>query len=196
MKRFKTVEDYIESSGEWTEILTQLRKILLASELEETIKWGAPAYTYEGKTLIGLGAFKNFVSIWFHQGVFLKDEAGILLNAQEGITKALRQWRVEKGDIIDENLLKTYIFETIENHEVGMQIKPQKKPLVIPPELQLLLDGDQTLNNSFESLSLTKKREFAEYISQAKRASTKTNRLEKIRPMIIQGIGLNDKYRK
>ena len=47
----------------------------------------------------------------------------------------------------------------------------------------------------FESLTLTKKREFTEYISSAKRDDTKQKRLEKIIPMILNNIGLNDKYK-
>ena len=47
----------------------------------------------------------------------------------------------------------------------------------------------------FEELSLTYKREFAEYVADAKRAETRLTRLQKIIPMIKNGIGLNDKYR-
>lgn len=49
------------------------------------------------------------------------------------------------------------------------------------------------LSNSFE---LSKQREFAAYISSAKRAETRQARLQKIIPLILNKIGLNDKYRK
>jgi len=48
----------------------------------------------------------------------------------------------------------------------------------------------------FDSFSLSKKRDFAEYISEPKRPETKLTRLDKIVPMILKGIGLNDKYLK
>ena len=55
---------------------------------------------------------------------------------------------------------------------------------------------NEKLKFQFDNLSLTARREFAEYISEAKRETTKIKRLEKIIPMIQSGIGLNDKYKK
>jgi len=55
-------------------------------------------------------------------------------------------------------------------------------------------EGDPSLKKAFASLSPGKQREFATHIAQAKRAETKSRRLEKITPMILKGIGLNDKY--
>ena len=47
-----------------------------------------------------------------------------------------------------------------------------------------------------ETFSITNKIDFADYISTAKRVETKKKRMQKIMPMILQGIGLNDKYKK
>ena len=58
MKRYKTVNEYIECSDHWKEELVQLRKILLSTKLEETVKWGMPCYTLNGKMVVGLGAFQ------------------------------------------------------------------------------------------------------------------------------------------
>ena len=79
----------------------------------------------------------------------------------------------------------------------GQEIKPDlKKPLIIPVELKTKFETDQELKNCFDELTLSKQREYSEYISEAKREETKLKRLEKIIPMIRQKIGLNDKYRK
>ena len=102
MKKTKTVEDYIAGNGEWTEALEKLRSILLDTEMEETVKWGAPVYTIDGKNVVGIGAFKSYVGLWFFQGVFLKDKEKVLVNAQEGKTKALRQWRFSGSGEMDE----------------------------------------------------------------------------------------------
>ncbi len=61
--------------------------------MKETIKWGAPVYTLDYKNIVGLGAFKSYVGLWFFQGALLNDEKKKLINAQEDKTKALRQWR-------------------------------------------------------------------------------------------------------
>ena len=93
MKRYKSVDDYIAGAEHWQVELIRLREILQSTKLEETVKWGAPCYTHNGKMVVGLGAFKSYVGLWFHQGALLSDPEKVLINAQEGKTKALRQWR-------------------------------------------------------------------------------------------------------
>ncbi len=87
--------------------------------------------------------------------------------------------------------------EAIENQKLGKEIKPEKKgkTVVIPKELKETLKKNTVLYDAFKSLTPFKQREYAEYIDTAKRAETKQTRLEKIVPMILKGIGLNDKYK-
>jgi uncharacterized protein YdeI (YjbR/CyaY-like superfamily) len=189
------VTSYIEKKSNWTQELQQLRSILLELPVEETVKWGAPCYTSEGKNIVGLMAFKNHFGLWFTQGALLNDKHNVLINAQEGKTSAMRQWRFTSVEEIDAELIKKYVSEAIKNLQEGKQIKPKKKPLVIPELLQKKLDSDSELKVSFEALTLGKKRDYADHISDAKRETTKQSRLEKIIPMIKQGIGLYDKYK-
>ncbi len=198
MKKPKNATEFILENEKWQDVLNLLRKVVLSTGLKETIKWNFPVYTYKGKNIVGLGAFKNYAGIWFFQGATLKDEPGHLLNAQEGKTKAMRQWRFTSIVEIDEELVKAYVEEAIQNQESGNIIKPSsvnKKPLIIPDELQGVLDKNADLRVCFEQLSLSKKRAFAEYIQDARRPETKAKRLEKIMPMILANIGLHDKYK-
>ncbi|WP_229838729.1 YdeI/OmpD-associated family protein [Roseivirga thermotolerans] len=194
----KTVSDYIIKHSEWQNELILLKDLVLSQPLEETIKWGAPVYTFKGKNIVGLGAFKSYVGLWFFQGALLKDKEQKLVNAQEGKTQAMRQWRFNSLSEIEANssLITDYVKEAVANQKAGKEIKPKAgKPLEIPLELQEVLHKDTELKEAFEALNLTRKRDFAEYITLAKRAETKQSRLEKIIPMIRQGIGLNDKYK-
>lgn len=194
----KTVDSYLAKHTDWQQELNTLRKLVNEHKMKETIKWGAPVYESEGKNIVGLSAFKAYVGLWFFQGALLKDKAGKLMNAQEGKTHAMRQWRFSTLAEIEENadFIRAYIKEAMANQKAGKEIKPKVgKPLVVPAELQQQLDADSPLKEAFESLSLTKKREFAEHIAMAKREETKAARLEKIIPMIKDGIGLNDKYK-
>lgn len=197
MKSAKTVESYIDSKPEWTEALVLLHGIMNETSLEETIKWGMPVYTMKNKNVAGFSAFKSFVGIWFFQGVFLKDPAGKLINAQEGVTKGLRQWRFAGADEIRENreTILLYLEEATRNQLEGKEIKPDRnKPVEVPVELKEAFSNESSLEACFNALSLSKRREYSEYISQAMREETRHKRLEKILPMIRQGIGLNDKY--
>ena len=58
-------------------------------------------YVYKNKSIIGLSAFRNYFGFWFFQGAFLNDYKKILVNVQEGKTKAMRQWRFHKIGEID-----------------------------------------------------------------------------------------------
>jgi uncharacterized protein YdeI (YjbR/CyaY-like superfamily) len=191
------VDDYIYSQQKWQKELEVLRKVLLELPLTEDIKWGIPAYIYKKKNILGLSAFKNYCGIWFHHGVFLKDEANVLINAQEDKTKGLRQMRFNSFEEIDVELVKLYVLEAIDNSEVGKEIKPKKntKPVIVPDELKDAFSKSEKLKYIFNEYSISKQREFCEYISSAKRAGTKQNRIEKIMPMIINRVGLYDKYR-
>ena len=68
MKRYHSVDEYVEGAEKWQNGLRGLRKILLASGLDETVMWGAPCSTRNGKNVVGIGAFKSYFGLWFHQG--------------------------------------------------------------------------------------------------------------------------------
>ncbi len=193
----KDVTNYIEKKEKWKTELELLRTTLLSTKMEETIKWGAPTYVYKGKNVVGLAAFKNYCGLWFFQGSLLKDSHKVLMNAQEGKTKAMLQWRFFTLDDIDVKLIKTYVLEAKQNVDEGKEIKPDrtKKELIIPELLQNTLNTNADFKSQFETFTLSKKREYADYISEAKREATKQKRLEKIIPMILNGVGLYDKYK-
>jgi len=80
---------------------------------------------------------------------------------------------------------------------LGKVIKPLRKtkPVVIPNELKVAFISNTALKNAFKSLSPYCQREYCEYITGAKREDTKQRRLDKITPMVINRVGLNDKYK-
>lgn len=171
--------------------------MILTTDVEESIKWGAPVYTVNGKNVVSIAAFKNHCAIWFYNGALLKENTDLLENAQEGKTKALRQIRFERGEEIPYQDLKKYVIEAIRNQKEGKEIKPDRaKKINIPAEIAAAFSEDPAFEVSFKNLSPAKQREYIEYINQAKREATKKSRLEKIIPMIKAGSGLHDKYRK
>lgn len=197
MASIKNADEYIESNQKWENQLQALRDLMSDFPLKETIKWGIPVYTLDGKNLTGIAAFKNHCAIWFYKGALLSRNTKLLVNAQEEKTNSLRQIRFEEGDTINPDELKEYIAEAIELQRQGKEVLPKtSKQLVLPAELQKKFADDKNAYDAFIGLPNGKQREFAEYISQAKKEETRENRLAKIIPMILEGVGLNDKYRK
>ena len=197
MNRATSVDAYISAATNWQKELKLLRKVLLSTDLAEDVKWGAPCYTLDGKNVVGIGAFKSYFGLWFYQGVLLKDKEKVLVNAQEGKTKALRQWRMTSEKDIKPEAIRRYVREAIRLVQDGREITADRNmPLVIPPELAKELHKDNLAGSSFKKLRPGLQREYADYIADAKRDETKRRRLVKILPIIDAGIGLNDKYRK
>lgn len=191
----EAVKAYIEKHSDYKVALIKLRTLLLSTELEETVKWGMPTYTINNKNVVGLNAFKHRCGLWFFNGALINDTYGKLLNAQKEKTQAMRNLKFESIDDVDETIILDYVQQAIENEKAGLKVKFQKKALVIPPELAKKLTN-KAFYNAFYSFSESKQKEFANYIREAKRAETKQKRLEKIIPMILHNIGLNDKYKK
>lgn len=200
MKKVGSSEKYLANHEEWRDVLVCLLDILRNSELEETIKWGIPTFTLEGKNIVSLAAFKAHVAIWFNQGALLEDPDKVLVNAQEGKTRAQRQWRFEKLEDIPKTKVRKYIIEAIENQKQGKAIKPRKKVSAkagvnIPEELAKAMAANPALKKAFAGFPPYKQKEFIDHISEAIMAPTRQRRLEKILPMITSGQGLNDRYR-
>ena len=191
------IEAYYAKQQPFKAGIAVLREIVLKSGMGETLKWGSPVYTVEGKNVLGILAFKNHFGIWFFNGVFLSDPKKVLQNAQEGKTKAMRHWKFKANDAIDPAAVMAYVQEAIANQKKGLVLKAEKntKKAVIPALLGQAFESNTALKNKFDSLSPGKQREYCEYISSAKQEKTKASRLDKIIPMILEGAGLNDMYR-
>ena len=197
MSKIQNYQDYLAKHPEWESALQLLHELISKTELEPSIKWGAPVYTLQNKNVVGLGAFKSYVGLWFFNGALLEDKDKVLHNAQEGKTKAMRQWRFSAEKDIKKRLVTRYLKEAIENQRAGKTIKPQKADpsFELPPELAQLFKTRKKLHQQFESLTPYKQKEYAQHIGSAKREATRQSRLEKAIPLIEQGLGLNDKYR-
>jgi len=189
-------DGWYSKQEKWSDEMAKLRKIMMECGLDESLKWGRPCYSYKGELVTGISGFKNHYGVWFFQGVFLEDKTQILVNAQEGKTKAMRQMRFDDNHMPDYNIVKSYVKEARENARLGKKVKARpKKKTDIPLELKDALESDDDLKRAYHALSSGKKNEFNEYIQEAKRETTKMKRLEKIFPMIKRGEGLNDRYR-
>jgi len=198
MDKAAKIEAYYEEEHHYQKAIGQLRELVLKTPLEETFKWMFPTYTLKNKNVLSICKFKNHFGIWFFNGVFLTDPLNVLKNAQEGKTKAMRHWKFTTESDIDPKQVLAYVNEAIDNQKNNRVLPPTKKAnkhSEIPILLQDALERNGSLKKAYQGFTEYKRNEFHEYISTAKQEKTKLRRLEKIIPMIAEGIGLNDKYR-
>ena len=182
----------MEYNEQWAEELSLLASVIAKAPLDKAIKWGSEVFTFNGKNVISYGGFRNFFALWFYNGVY-----GALIAASGGKTKSLRQWRFTSLAEVDEKKILEYIFEAIEVEKKGLKIRPEKFQAMAPtPLLAGALNSDENLQAAFSKLSPGKQKEYILYLEEPKQETTKVSRLEKIIPMIIQGVGLHDKYKK
>lgn len=199
MERSEKVERYYAEEHHFSSGIDRLRDLALKTGLEETFKWMFPTYTLNGKNVLSICKFKKHFGIWFFHGVFLKDEKQVLENAQEGKTKAMRHWKFYSISEIDETAILAYMEEAIENQKEGRVLVPTKSKATkkrVPKLLKDALAKNAKASSAFKKLSLYNQNEYGAYIDTAKQEKTKISRLEKILPMIEDGKGLNDLYRK
>ena len=178
----------------WTKELVELRRIVLECGLAEEVKWSMPCYTFQGKNVLMVSAFKQYASINFFKGALLHDEPGLLVKAGENSHEA-RQLRFTTVEEImrQQDHIMAYIFEALEIEKAGLTVdKSTRKDPEMPEELLTALGEFPALKTAFESLTPGRQRGYIMHFAQAKQARTRETRIEKYIPKILSGKGLND----
>lgn len=180
----------------WTEELKLLRKIIQDCGLTEEAKWGAPCYTFQHKNVLVLSALKDYCCISFFKGSLLQDSEDLLVKPGPN-SQAARLFKFKSIEEVQkiERHIRAYIFEAIEAEKAGLTVAFSQNPEPVPEELEVKFEEDPVLKTAFEALTPGRQRGYILYFSQPKQAKTRTGRIEKYVPMILQGIGIHDKYR-
>lgn len=181
----------------WKEELALLRQIVRQTGLVEESKWGVPCYTNEGKNIVSVSAFKGYACLSFFKGVLLKDTANILTKTGENSqTFRLIKFTDPSQVLAVEENIKMYIAEAIELEKTGQKISYPKNPEPMPEELLSRFEIDSAFKKAFEALTPGRQRGYIIYFSQPKKSESKLARIEKSRIKILNGEGLNDRYKK
>ena len=189
------VDAFIRTAGKWQEAFTKLRKIALDCGLTETVKWGKPCYTYQSSNILIIHGFKHYCAYLFINGALLKDPEGLLVQQTKNV-QAARQIRFTTVREIVEMapILKAYILEAIELEKAGVQVAYKKTAdFPIPEEFKVQLDENPALKAAFETLTPGRQRAYLLYFSAPKQSKTRTSRVEKYIPAIMNGKGLHDR---
>lgn len=189
--------DWKAYNHKWEKEEEFMQQLIVKTNLDKTFKWGTDVYSFNGKNVIAWGGFKEFFSVWFYNGVFLRDDFSVLVSGTEGKTKSLRQWRFTSVEEMFEEKIIDFINQSIQVIKDGKEIKPVKEPLKkLEGVFKEFLDANTQINSAFLRLTPGKQKEYMQYIEEAKQEKTKKSRLEKIESLILEGKGLNDKYKK
>lgn len=191
--------DFYFNRGKWQTEVQHLRMVLhdtkeIGYQLVEDLKWGVPCYTFQDRNIVLIHVFKEYCALLFFKGVLLKDPKGILVQQTENV-QAARQIRFTSlEEIIElETELKAYVHEAIELEIAGLKVILKKTTeFIIPDEFQEKLNAMKVLKTAFDALTPGRQRAYIFYFSQAKQSKTRTARVEKCIPHILDGKGLED----
>lgn len=188
------VDFYFDKAKQWQEEYNRLRTIVLDCGLTEELKWGVPCYTYQNNNIVLIHGFKDYCALLFHKGALLQDTHNILIQQTENV-QAARQIRFTNlEEIVEtEKIIKTYIYEAIEVEKAGLTVSFKKtSEFTIPKEFQEKLDENPKLKTAFEALTPGRQRGYILHFAGAKQSKTRTSRVEKYIPKILDGKGIND----
>lgn len=178
----------------WGAEFAALRKICLASGLNEELKWGQACYDLHGGKIVLIHGFKEYCALLFMKGALLRDPKGILIQQTKNVQSA-RQIRFTS--LAEVNKSKTavaaYINEAIEVEKSGAKV--QKKAVAdyeMPAEFLTRLDDDPELAEAFYALTPGRQKGYLLHFADAKQSATRAARVEKHASRILRGLGLDD----
>jgi uncharacterized protein YdeI (YjbR/CyaY-like superfamily) len=193
------INAYIASSAEFARpILTLLRQVVHTAcpEVEETIKWGMPFFMHHG-ILCHMAAFKQHVAFGIWRG------RSVVAGSHDRSEDAMGNFgRITKlADLPPKRVLAGYIRKAAALREAKPAAKaaprPRPKPPVkVPADLAAALGKNARARKSFDGFSPSHRREYVEWITEAKREETRARRLQQAVEWLAEGKPRNWKYTK
>jgi uncharacterized protein YdeI (YjbR/CyaY-like superfamily) len=196
-KKDPRVDAYIAKSADFAKpILRHLRSLVhkACPDVEETLKWGMPSFLHEG-ILCGIAAFKEHCAFGFWKGSLILDEDG------NRVDEAMGQFgRITKlSDLPGDKVLLGYIKKAARLNDEGVKVpgrgKPKpRKPVAVPPDLRAALAKTRKASAAFEGFSYTNKKEYVDWITEARTEETRKRRLATAVEWMSEGKIRNWKY--
>jgi len=199
-KTDKRVDNYISKSAEFAKpVLNHFRKIIHSEcpEVLETMKWSFPHFEYKGM-LCFMASFKNHCAFGFWKAELMKNSqklfSGIGKTAMGNLGKIHCL-----DDLPSDKILKDCIREAMVLNENGIKLPTKKKSKIvkeieIPSVLLTALRKNKTALDAFENFSYSHKKEYIEWITEAKTEVTRDKRIVTAVEWLSEGKSRNWKY--
>jgi len=202
MKREPKIDEYIARSEDFAKpILHHLREIIhdVCPGVEEKMKWSFPHFDYKGPFL-SMAAFKHHCAFTFWKADLINDPDGVLdKNRTEGMGHFGKITQL--SDLPPDNVLSDLIRKAMHLNDEGIKlpsksVASKKKVLEIPEWFMIALKSNKKAYEAFENFSYSHKKEYLDWITEAKREETRQKRLQQAILLISEGKNRNWKYEK
>lgn len=192
------IDAYIEKSAEFAKpVLVHLRKLIhkACPQVTETLKWSMPSFEYKG-ILCGFAAFKQHCTFGFWKQSLMETDAFPKNKTAMGSFGRI----TSLDDLPSDKVMIDLIKQAAELNDKGVKVPkrpvPVKKELVIPGDLTKALSKNRTAKAAFEKFSYSHKKEYVEWIEEAKTEPTRNKRLATTVEWLSEGKSRNWKYEK
>jgi len=192
------VDAYIAASADFAKpILTHLRGVVHAAcpEVEETMKWAFPHFMYEGM-LCSMASFKQHCAFGFWKGALIVEQGGAKASGASGHFGRI----TAVSDLPSKAVLAGYVREAMRLNENGVKVPARakkagaKKALAVPDYFTAALAKNKRARATFEAFSPSHRREYVEWVAEAKGEATRQRRLETAIEWMAEGKSRNWKY--
>jgi uncharacterized protein YdeI (YjbR/CyaY-like superfamily) len=196
-KKDARVDAYIKKSADFAKpILNLLRKAVheACPEVQETIKWGFPAFEYKGP-LCGMAGFKAHCTfmLWKHSIIIDKAAAAGEAMGHFGRITSIK-------DLPNSRTLSGYIKKAVKLNDDGIKLPARKSkpksPIKVPEILAAALRKNKRANATFDGFSYSHKKEYVEWLTEAKSEETRERRLATAIEWMEEGKSRHWKYMK
>jgi uncharacterized protein YdeI (YjbR/CyaY-like superfamily) len=196
------IDAYIAKSADFAKpILKHIRELVhkACPEAEEVIKWGFPHFDYKG-IMFSMAAFKQHCAAGFWKAKIMKDPGKILTTDEKTAMGSLGQIKSLK-DLPPDKIFIQYIKEAAKLNEDGIALPPKRintdrKELVVPDYFTKAINKNKKAKKAFENFSYSKRKEYVDWLTEAKSEDTRNKRMETAIAWISYGKSRNWKYER
>ncbi|HTK38634.1 MAG TPA: YdeI/OmpD-associated family protein [Pyrinomonadaceae bacterium] len=194
------VDAYIDRSADFAKpILTHIRKLVHAAcpDVKETMKWSFPHFDYKDQMMCSMASFKQHCAFGFWKQSLLEDAAFPAEKTAMGSFGRL----TSIADLPDDRTMKKLITDAMRLNDAGIKVKrtfvsSDKKELVVPEVLRHALAKHDAAAETFNNFPYSCKKEYVEWISEAKTDATRDKRLATTIEWLAEGKRRNWKYER
>jgi hypothetical protein len=193
------VDAYITQSAPFARpILAHIRKVVHAGcpDVEETIKWSFPHFMYKG-VLCSMASFKAHCALRFWKGALLTNIAG----ARRGDAMGQFGRITTLKDLPAARALTTLVRQAAALNDQDVKApraarRPARPAPETPPEMLKILKSSKKALATWEGFPPSHRREYVEWITEAKTEATRQRRIESAVEWLAEGKSRNWKYER
>lgn len=190
------IDAYIAKSADFAKpVLNHIRKLVhkACPDVVENIKWGFPFFEYKGP-LCSMNAFKAHCGFGFWKAKLIPDPKGLLAGESAGSMGKITSLK----DLPSDKIILDFIKVAMRLNDEGVKATPvkkaPKKDIPVPEDVKKLLSKNKKAAATFEAFSPSHRREYLEWILEAKTEETRNKRIATMLEWLAEGKARNWKY--